>query len=535
MPVKVSVVVPVYNPGAHLKYCVDSIIRQSLPDDEYEAIFVDDGSTDGTAQRLDALAAAHPNIQVIHIPNSGWPGRPRNVGTDAATGRYVMYVDNDDALGARALERMYAFAEEHDLQVVIGRYAGHHRRVAREIFRRTWTRATLEQTTLMDTLTPHKMFRRDFLIEHGLRFPEGRVRLEDHLVVVRAYLEAERIGVYSDYICYYHIRRDDNSNAAFTFEPKGYYTYVRQVMDVIEAGTPEGSDLRDKMMRRYLRTEMLSRLDGRTFLDYPDDFRKEVFEEVHRLYQERITPGVPVELPPAYRVRAEVLRQGDLAELMAAVSFDVGTVPKTALTSLGWEGDELVMGFGARMVTATGEPMTFVRHDGRLHLDVPPHWTDATVPWEVREVDEALEASTLDILVRRREDSAEFFVPTTFTAFREEIDADRIALRYTGEARLDPKLVGEGSPLWTGTWDLYVLLRTVGLDKQARLGADRGPTMPSNIGSRRISAAHVAEAYWTVPQHNLSIKIIKSPTVWRRLKNRIRRELWRVWPEQRRS
>ena len=62
------------------------MLDQSLPDDGYEAIFVDDGSTDGTGERLDALAAEHDQLRVEHIPNSGWPGRPRNVGTDLAAG-----------------------------------------------------------------------------------------------------------------------------------------------------------------------------------------------------------------------------------------------------------------------------------------------------------------------------------------------------------------------------------------------------------------------------------------------------------------
>jgi len=135
--VKVSVVVPVYNPGRHISYCIDSVLGQSLPPDEIEAIFVDDGSTDGTDKVLDDLAAAHRHIRVIHIPNSGWPGRPRNIGTDAGTGRYVHYLDNDDALGTEALERLYAFAEANASDIVIGRYAGHHRAVAREIFRET--------------------------------------------------------------------------------------------------------------------------------------------------------------------------------------------------------------------------------------------------------------------------------------------------------------------------------------------------------------------------------------------------------------
>lgn len=48
MPVKVSVIVPVYNPGPYIEDCLASLLRQSLPPDEYEVIFVDDGSTDAT-------------------------------------------------------------------------------------------------------------------------------------------------------------------------------------------------------------------------------------------------------------------------------------------------------------------------------------------------------------------------------------------------------------------------------------------------------------------------------------------------------
>jgi len=110
--VKVSVIVPVYNPGSNIDQCISSLLGQSLPDDEYEVIFVDDGSTDETPARLDELAEAHANVRVEHIPNSGWPGRPRNVGIDLAQGEYVYFVDNDDRLGKEAPDaRFYAMSE----------------------------------------------------------------------------------------------------------------------------------------------------------------------------------------------------------------------------------------------------------------------------------------------------------------------------------------------------------------------------------------------------------------------------------------
>ena len=93
----------------------------------------------------------------------------------------------------------------------------------------------------MDSLTPHKMFRRAFLLEHDLTFPEGRRRLEDHVFVVSAYLHARGISVLSDYPCYFHTARGDGGNAGFRpLEPVGYFANLRDALDAVEALTEPG-------------------------------------------------------------------------------------------------------------------------------------------------------------------------------------------------------------------------------------------------------------------------------------------------------
>ncbi|MBW3652653.1 MAG: glycosyltransferase, partial [Actinobacteria bacterium] len=133
-------------------------------------------------ETLDALAADHERVHVRHIPNSGWPGRPRNIGIDMARGEFVFFVDNDDWLGPEALERLYGYATRLGSDIVMGKVVGHGtQRVPRGIFRRNEEDVDLEWRPLLYLLSPHKLFRRSFLEEHRLRFPEGRRRLEDHV------------------------------------------------------------------------------------------------------------------------------------------------------------------------------------------------------------------------------------------------------------------------------------------------------------------------------------------------------------------
>lgn len=89
----VSVIVPVYNVEAYLPKCLDSIINQTLED--LEIICVNDGSPDGSATILEAYAQKDARIKIISQENQGLAGA-RNIGTAAATGEYVGYVDSDD-------------------------------------------------------------------------------------------------------------------------------------------------------------------------------------------------------------------------------------------------------------------------------------------------------------------------------------------------------------------------------------------------------------------------------------------------------
>ena len=90
---KVSVVIPVYNVKPYLERCVQSVLRQTYKD--LEIILVDDGSTDGSGEFCDKVAASDQRICVIHQKNQG-QSSARNAGIRQATGEYIAFLDSDD-------------------------------------------------------------------------------------------------------------------------------------------------------------------------------------------------------------------------------------------------------------------------------------------------------------------------------------------------------------------------------------------------------------------------------------------------------
>lgn len=499
MPVKVSVIVPVYNPGNYIEDCISSLQRQSLPHDEYEAIFVDDGSTDGTPDRLDRLAAEDPRMRVIHQENSGWSGKPRNVGIAAARGEFVMFVDNDDYLGDEALERMYAYGVAHGADVVVGKMAGKNRGVPVELFRRNHPRATVENAPLIDSLTPHKMFRREFLDRIGLRFPEGRRRLEDHVFVTEAYLRADNVSVLSDYVCYYHIRRDDASNAGFQrFDPVGYFKNLREALDVVERYTEPGP-LRDRLFRRWLRVEMVERLRARRVLALPDDYRRELFAEIHKVVVERFGPGVAAGLQPTQQVVAAFTAADRYDDMVAFAEWEAGVAPVATPTAVEWRDGALHVGFTAEY-TSGGRPMTFPADAARTPLTDTPKNVEEATAWVTAETAARAGQATADLLLRERSTSAQYFQPVEFT--RETVAADdgeRVRLVLRASAAVDP-----GTLPRDGLWDAVARVRLGGWTKECRLGPAPRATRPEPDAGVTAGGRAVLP-YWTEPQGHLAL------------------------------
>ncbi|MDX3349413.1 glycosyltransferase family 2 protein [Streptomyces anthocyanicus] len=313
----VSVVIPVYNAVDHLPECLQSIIDQSIGFENLEIIAVDDGSTDGSSELLDAWAQSHRDrFHVLHQENSGAPGGPRNRGIELAKGDYLFFADPDDFLGIEALERMVAAAERNDSDVVLGKIKGIGRKAPETPFRKSVEGGDIFTTHAIWSLTAHKLFRRSMVEEHGLRFAENVRLAEEQVFVVPAYLKARSISVVSDYDCYYLVRRDDFPHLTHQVpDPVMFYSNLRNVLEIVRGHVAPGPQL-EALLNRWLRLEILGRFDAR-FTKLPAEVRNLHVKLAGELLREYFPQAAIDQLAPLFKLRCQLIAQGQPEELTA--------------------------------------------------------------------------------------------------------------------------------------------------------------------------------------------------------------------------
>jgi len=232
---KVSVLVPVYNVKKYLRQCLDSLVSQTL--DDIEFVCIDDGSTDGCSEILDAYAEKDERFRVIHKENSGY-GASMNVGLRAARGKYIGIVESDDFADAEMFERLYAIAEQQQAEVVRSNF---------------WA-TTQEGSVYCETLSGHPygkvlcpmkedpelvmamqniwsaIYRRDFLAKHDIWFHETPgASYQDVSFAFEVIVSAEKYFLVKD--AWLHYRMD---NAASSIHSKGKVFCLSDEYDAIE-------------------------------------------------------------------------------------------------------------------------------------------------------------------------------------------------------------------------------------------------------------------------------------------------------------
>jgi glycosyltransferase involved in cell wall biosynthesis len=107
-----SVIIATYNRAEYLKECLESLVIQRYKN--FETIIVDDGSTDNTADVINEFASLL-TLKYLKIPNSGYPGKPRNMAVEKATADWLCFLDSDDKWTKDKLQACLPFLDNYDV------------------------------------------------------------------------------------------------------------------------------------------------------------------------------------------------------------------------------------------------------------------------------------------------------------------------------------------------------------------------------------------------------------------------------------
>ena len=306
---------------------VRSVLRQTLRN--LEVVIVDDASTDGMAQVADRLAAQHPRVQAVHLPeNSGGCSRPRNVGMEHARAPYVMFLDSDDIYERHACKNLLLEAERTGADMVAGQcvriFLDRDREDGwfTELYTERATYAGVRENPglFFDPLSTNKIYRRQFLEDGDIPFPEG-VHYEDSLFSTKVYCQANLIAVIPNVVYYWNVVRDAEEKSItqrrFEFDNFRDRIAVHRMMDDYLV-THGGADLKPYKDFKFIRHDLrlyLNDLPARD-VDYQRRFVKLAADYLATVSEQTLAMVDPVE-----RICVHMLRRRDIEETLKTVHY----------------------------------------------------------------------------------------------------------------------------------------------------------------------------------------------------------------------
>ena len=295
---KVSVIVPVYGVEKYLRACLDSLVHQTFTD--IEIIVVNDGSPDGCQGIIEEYVAKYPCIKGF-LKENGGIADARNFGLSKASGEYIGFVDSDDTVELDMYEKMVMKAEEESADLVVcdleyvwenhsreNQYmAGLHRIEGVEDRRCLF---------ISPLFAWNKLYRREFLINSGLKYSVGKW-YEDIPVTVPLFALAKKVA-YVEHVMVHYLQRG-TSIMGSKYDDRMYHIFDQMCFiynyyeknGLLETYKNEIEYLFTEHLMlygafRFLRTSHYKQLCKKSFMmmkEYFPSYRKNPYLKIHSL------------------------------------------------------------------------------------------------------------------------------------------------------------------------------------------------------------------------------------------------------------
>ena len=216
---KISVIVPVYNVEKYLKECLNSILNQTFSN--IEIICVNDGSTDSSRKILEEYKRQDCRIKIVDKENGGLSSA-RNAGLKVAEGEFISFIDSDDWIDTRMLEKLYKSMTEYNTDITIcAVHQYDEQKQAIDDSNKYYTLGFFDNSFdnrafnykdtkpfIMDVcvMAWNKLYRKSLIDKYKAQFPDGLI-FEDGPFFFSIFFKTNRVSIVRDFLYYYRINR----------------------------------------------------------------------------------------------------------------------------------------------------------------------------------------------------------------------------------------------------------------------------------------------------------------------------------------
>lgn len=240
-----SIIIPVYNVEPWLSGCLQSVASQTLSPDLYEVILVNDKSTDGSLAICHEFCSKYSNFRLIDLTQHtvGGAGIPSNIGIDDAKGDYIGFVDSDDYIEPEMFDSLLTKAIQTKADLTICSFSifnENTQSIVPSYDLGAWRKflAGFDKGTLQDNqrkalkISPvpwRKLYRKDFLNEFHIRYPEGDYFFEDNPLHWYTVLQARSFAVVDKPLIIHRMARAGQTMSSNSEKFLAFGTHIKSI------------------------------------------------------------------------------------------------------------------------------------------------------------------------------------------------------------------------------------------------------------------------------------------------------------------
>lgn len=296
--IKISVIVPCYNAEQTIERCAQSLFAQTISPKQLEIIFVNDGSSDATEQKLLEIEKKRPNqVIVINQEENKRQGAARNAGISYASGDYIGFLDSDDYVTPDMYEKLANIAEQFSCDMAGGGCVNetieeNGSKKLQEVkdplpkgqLMYTLGKEEKKQLILLGTSVSFaaRIYRKKMLEEQQLYFPEG-IFYEDNYWQCMTLLAVKSYYIMPD--CFYHyVHRNDSSSGHVTCENLLQSMQVQNMILEKERDLGVFYEFSAEFLAKYYKSYSVMNLLA-AYLQWqkiPDSIYEPMYEQIHQ-------------------------------------------------------------------------------------------------------------------------------------------------------------------------------------------------------------------------------------------------------------